>query len=174
MSEYPRDEDKEENIHILLETNRILLIYGKDIFEDEIHPKILKYVSLKIKNNRNDVVQKSLINIIPVMATSNKEKIYLSNTFFEFMSFLKSITGEDRVLALTSILSLINEIPEGVESPEILKELKDTSISILQNLKERVEKQNFVDKRGMVMVKILHSITLKFKKDKMEALFARS
>lgn len=125
---------------------------------------IIKFIEAKIKTNKSEVIHRSLINLIPIVAEADKSGVYEEERFFGFMKYLKNATGEDRILAQSAIRTIINRIPESFETKEVIKELRSIVEEILASLKEKVEKKMFLDKKGVVVVKILNEIFLKIKK----------
>jgi len=55
----------------------------------------------------------------------------------------------------------------------VLTEFKLIVLSIKTHLRERTEKLNLLQRREMVIVKCMHSIILKLKKERTEANFSR-
>lgn len=155
---------------------RILLIYAENIFCETTYNEIIEYITERKANNKNLTIQKSLIAIIPVVSIISRSQILTpkrQDTFFDFLRYLKGIAGEDKVEAFRAIFDIIQATKTAEIEAPLLSEFKSIVLSIKQHLRERTDKLNLLQRREMVIVKCMHSIIVKLKKERTEANFSR-
>jgi hypothetical protein len=122
------------------------------------------------------VIQRSLISIIPVIATIPKAGVLTINKhlMFDFIKYLKGIEG-DKVEAYKSIYEIIEATKEkGAEvEGRVVEEFKSIVQSIGLLLRDKTDKLNFLQKREAVYVRCMHSVFSKLRKEKLEQTFSR-
>ena len=153
-------------------------MYAENIFTDPIYTEIIEYINERKSNNKNKnaTIQKSLISIIPVISTIPKSQILTplkQDIFFDFLKYLKGIVGEDKVEAYRAIFDIIQAMKSADIEAAVINEFKLIVLSIKTHLRERTDKTNLLQRREMVIVKCMHSIILKLKKERTEANFSR-
>ena len=97
------------------------MIYGRDIFDEETFRIIIAFVESKIRTNKSQVIHRSLISLIPIISDTDKQGVYQEERFFNFMKYLKSATGDDKILAQSAIRSVIVGIPPYFETKEVIR-----------------------------------------------------
>lgn len=133
-----RNNREEENVHIVLEGVRILLSYADNVFGEATYNEIIDYIGERKSGNRNAVIQRSLIAIIPVVSTVPQSQVLTprrQDIFFDFLKYLKSIVGEDKVLAYGAIYDIIQAMKSADIEAAVLAEFKSIVVSIKQHLR---------------------------------------